>query len=131
MAMSLIFTCEQCGFSVEGWDDGNPYIINSKGKRVYCYHPSLETDMEKVVGEILGAIYTDETRNEILATRTGNAPDHICLKCAQTFKLDRGCDQIVCPKCHHLEVTKVYEIGGKACPRCQGAMSEGEMGAIS
>lgn len=62
MAMSLIFTCEQCGFSVEGWDEGNPYIINSKGKRVFFYHPGGEDVMEKVVEEILGPIYTDEAR---------------------------------------------------------------------
>jgi len=131
MAMSLIFTCEQCGFSVEGWDDGNPYIINSVGNRVFCYHPSLETDMEKVVEEILGPIYTDEARDEVLATRTGNAPDHICLKCAKTFKLDPDRDQMECPKCHHSEVSEAFEMGGKPCPKCQGTMSEGEMGGIS
>lgn len=131
MAMSLIFTCEQCGFSVEGWDEGNPYIINSKGKRVYCYHPSLETEMEQVVVELLGPIYTDKARDEVLETRTGNASDHICLKCAEIFKLDPDHDKNECPKCHHPEVLDVYIMGGKCCPKCQGKMSEGEDGAIS
>lgn len=124
MAMSLIFTCEQCGFSVEWWDEGNPYIMNAKGKRVFCYHPELEEDMEKVVEEILGPIYTNEGRDEVLSARTGNAPDHICLKCAKTFKLDPDRDKMECPKCHNSEVAEVYAIGGKPCPKCQGEMSE-------
>jgi ribosomal protein L37AE/L43A len=131
MAMSLIFICEQCGFSVEGWDDGNPYILNSKGKRVYFYHPGGEAVLGKVVGEILGPIYTDEARDEVLATRTGNASDHICLKCAKTFKLDPDRDEMECPKCHHMEVVEVYLIAGKPCPKCQSTMPEGQVGAIS
>jgi hypothetical protein len=90
MAMSLIFTCDQCGFSLEAWDDGNPYILNSKDERVYFYHPGGEEDMEAVVAEILGPIYTDEARAEILATRTGNASDHICLKCASNSNTIRS-----------------------------------------
>ena len=131
MAMCLIFTCEQCGFSVEGWDEGNPYIINSKGKRVFFYHPGGEDVMDKVVEEILGPIYTDKARDEVLATRTGNASDHICLKCAKTFKLDPDRDKMECPKCHHSEVVEAFEMGGKPCPKCQGTMSKDRMGAIS
>jgi ribosomal protein L37AE/L43A len=134
MAMSLIFTCEQCGFSVEGWDEGNPYIINSKGKRVYCYHPSLETEMEQVVVELLGPIYTEQARNEVLATRTGNAADHVCMHCGNIFKLDPKHDPMQCPKCRQWEAAdavKAFEMGGMPCPKCHGTMSEGEMGAIS
>ncbi|MGJ8640720.1 MAG: hypothetical protein ACSHYA_15120 [Opitutaceae bacterium] len=105
--------------------------MNAVGKRVYCYQPSLEEDMEKVVLELLGPIYTDEARDQVLATRTGNAADHMCLKCAKTFKLDPKRDQLECPKCHHSEVAEAFEMGGKSCPKCQGTLSEGAMGGIS
>lgn len=116
---------------MEGWDEGNPYIMNSKGERVYCYHPSLETEMEQVVVELLGPIYTEQARDEVLATRTGNAADHVCLKCAKIFKLDPDRDPMQCPKCHHPELVNAFEMGGMPCPKCHGTMSEGKMGAIS
>lgn len=42
MAMS---TCDKCGFEVDAWDDGNPYVQDSKGKRHYFYHPTNEWDI--------------------------------------------------------------------------------------
>lgn len=131
MAMSLIFTCDQCGFSLEAWDDGNPYILNSKDERVYFYHPGGEDVMEEVVAEILGPIYTDEARDEILATRTGNASDHICLKCAEQFKHDPKRDKPGCPHCGHTEIKDLFLMGEQPCPKCTGTLSKGEMGGIS
>lgn len=29
MAMSIIYTCDKCGFEVHAWDDGNPYVQDS------------------------------------------------------------------------------------------------------
>lgn len=131
MAMSLIFTCNQCDFSVEGWDDGNPYILNSKDKRIYFYHPGEEDVIAKVLEEILGPIYTKEARDEILANRTGNAPDHICLKCSNQFKHDPHRDKPGCPQCGHPEITDLYLMSGQSCPKCTGTLSEGQMGGIS
>ena len=131
MAMSLIFTCDQCGFSLEAWDDGNPYILNSKDERVYFYHPGGEEDMEAVVAELLGPIYTDEARAEILSTRTGNASDHICLKCAKQFKHDSKRDKPGCPHCGHHKIKELFLMGEQPCPKCPGSFSKIQSGAIS
>jgi len=45
MAMSIIYSCDKCGFEVDAWDDGNPYVQDSKGKRHYFYHPTNEMDI--------------------------------------------------------------------------------------
>ena len=34
-----------CGFTAEGWDEGNPYIEFSNGKREYFYHPRGELEL--------------------------------------------------------------------------------------
>ena len=39
MAAQITFRCSKCGFSVESWDDGNPYIEGPDGKRHQFYHP--------------------------------------------------------------------------------------------
>ena len=36
-----MFDCQACGLSTEGWDDGNPYILNANGGCEYFYHPGI------------------------------------------------------------------------------------------
>lgn len=49
MAMSLIYLCKACGFTAEGWDDGNPYIEFANGKRKYFYHPGGEDQLYREI----------------------------------------------------------------------------------
>jgi len=43
MAACIQFTCSSCGFSVQAWDEGNPYIqFPGLRKPHYFYHPSGE-----------------------------------------------------------------------------------------
>jgi DNA-directed RNA polymerase subunit RPC12/RpoP len=130
--MSLIFTCEHCGHTVEGWDEGNPYIIDSKMKRVYFYHPGGEHILEQVAGEVIAASNGALDFDTVLKERTGNAPDHVCMQCGHIRKFDPGRDTAICRKCGGTELVKAYHIGGKPCPKCKvGKFSEGELGAIS
>ncbi len=131
MAMSIIFTCKQCGFSLGGWDDGNPYIEHPAGKRHYFYHPGGEAILEEIAGKILGHAPSPDELEKIQATHTGNAPDHICRACVETSKIDPEKDGEVCPSCGSKEVEDLYTLGGKKCIKCPGQFSEGKMGAIS
>ena len=45
MAMSLVYICKGCGFTAEGWDEGNPYIEFANGKRKFYYHPGGEEEL--------------------------------------------------------------------------------------
>lgn len=45
MAQGRIYICENCGKSVEAWDEGNPYFLDQRGKKQYRYHPDRERDL--------------------------------------------------------------------------------------
>jgi len=108
MATQLTFTCNKCGFSVDGWDEGNPYIEHPENRREYIYHPDDDREL-----------------------CTGNAPDHICMKCGAISKIDPEKDKIICSKCGSSKVEDTYELTGKPCLKCDGTFSEGEVSAIS
>ena len=131
MAMSIIFTCDQCGYSLEGWDDGNPYIEHPAGKRHYFYHPDGERTLEEIASKILGHLPSPDELEKIEATCTGNAPDHICRACGKTSKVDPDKDKKLCPSCGSEEIEDLYNLGGTQCIKCPGIFSEGSMGAIS
>jgi len=120
MAMSLRYTCESCGFTVEGWDDGNPYVGYENGDRDYYYHPISESEVFEMIMK--------KGLNEL---RRGNALDHICMNCESITMLDPYHDKMVCRKCKGTELIETYEMGGKSCPKCEGKMDMGKMGAIS
>ena len=124
--MSLIFTCDRCDFSLEAWDDGNPYVIKGNGKREYFYHPSPIPEPPKH-----GTLEYFETDGENVQYQYGNAPEHICLKCAKQFKCDPEHDPMICPTCKHSEIVDLFEMGGRPCPKCPGTLSDIKHGAIS
>ena len=39
MAQGIRLVCENCGKSIEAWDDGNPYYLDRRGKKQYAWHP--------------------------------------------------------------------------------------------
>lgn len=116
--MSLKFVCDTCGFSVEGWDDGNPYVEFPSGKRKYCYHPSMEEDMRVAAME---ALEKAETRKEIKAFLTilpkmqmhlGNVPVCLCFDCGRITTFGSDKDKIMCAQCKSANVyDALKEIG--------------------
>ena len=138
MAMSTIYTCEACGFEVDAWDDGNPYVQDSKGKRHYYYHP---TNHMNIMGEVLEPKTLTTSNSEeseeseeselVYDTHTGNAPDHLCLGCGKISKIDPEVDKMICKKCKSDEVTELTSLAGKKCPECSGHFDQGSEGGIS
>ena len=135
MAMSIIYTCDKCGYEVDAWDDGNPYVQDSKGKRHYFYHPENEID-------IMGKLLTEKTlptsnseeceeSEPVFDTHTGNAPDHLCLKCGKISLIDPEMDKMICKKCKSDEVTELTSLAGVKCPKCSGHFDQGSEGGIS
>ena len=123
MAMSLIFTCENCKFSVEAWDDGNPYMQVGDGERQYFYHPSPPPDPPrpealKMLGEDAEIIF-------------GNASDKICMDCCEISMIDSERDELKCPKCGGNHLVETFEIGENKCPKCGGAFDARHSGKIS
>jgi len=141
MAMSIIYTCEACDFKVDAWDDGNPYVQDSKGERHYFYHPTNEWD---IMGEVLakmppripsseesGESEESEESAPVYDTHTGNAPDHLCLNCGKISLIDPEMDNMICKKCKSDEVTELTSLAGKKCPKCSGHFDQGSEGGIS
>jgi len=132
MAMCLRFTCDNCGFYQEGWDEGNPYIEFPNGKRNYYYHPSNEI----LVGDLRLNIDNPETSDNELKELIengvkGNASDYICRDCERVSKIDSDRDEVQCSRCKSRAVEEIFELAGKKCVRCDGNFSMGEFTAIS
>ena len=131
MAICLIFTCNQCGFSIDAWSDGNPYIEDPQGKRHYFYHPSEDSMISEIALKILGHTPTEAEKEELLLKHGGNAPDHICRDCGETSQIDPKRDTLACPHCSSKRIVARYNLGGAPCLKCSGTFSEGSPGAIS
>lgn len=132
MAMSLQFKCETCGFSLDVWDDGNPYVEHPPGKRNYCYHPSLEDQINEVLDQALGPSATEDGKAAFLKEYSGNASDHLCLSCAHVSKLDKNRDKMECLKCKSPRLHETFSLTGTLCPKCKnGKFRKGTFCAIS
>ncbi|MDF9833609.1 ribosomal protein S27AE [Ereboglobus sp. PH5-5] len=131
MAFSLKFSCGSCGFSISGWDEGNPYVEHPPGKRTYCYHPAREDIMREVAKQALGSSATDEMLDAFINKHSGNAPAHLCLDCGHTTLLDPGRDGMACGKCNSSNLRDTFNLTGAKCPRCGGTFSEGAFDAVS
>ncbi|CAN5606978.1 hypothetical protein BH10PLA1_BH10PLA1_00520 [soil metagenome] len=106
MAMGLVFTCDRCGFSIEVWDDGNPYYLDKSGTKHYAYHP----DHEK------------------LAKCIGNDSPHICLECGEQFKVDSRSPIDHCRKCNADTIIETFLLTGRRCPSCKRGNFDQGMG---
>ena len=96
MAMGRRFTCERCGFSIEAWDEGNPYYIDKRGKKRYAYHPDPERER-----------------------CTGIESPHLCLTCGIEFPIDSNAPVNVCPKCQSAEIADTFDLESRVCPACE------------
>jgi len=129
--MSIIFTCEKCGFSLEAWDEGNPYIEYPEGERHYFYHPDGEKILKEIASKILGHSPSPAEQEKIEAKYTRNAPDHICRVCGEISRVDPEKDGKVCPSCGSKKIVELFKLGWKKCIECPGKFSKGKIGAIS
>lgn len=122
MAMCVIYSCRNCDYQVEAWDEGNPYIeIN--GERTYFYHPEPFPDPPN----------SDEFKSSGSSEKpiVGNAPDHVCMDCGEILMLDSGRDTMTCARCRSSKLVEAFEMANQQCPKCGGTLNEGEPGGIS
>jgi len=131
MAICLSFTCNQCGFTIGAWSDGNPYIEDPQGKRHYFYHPSEDATISKIALNILGHPPTEAEKEDLLLKHGGNAPEYICRDCEETSKIDPKIDALICPHCSSKRIVDSYSLGNTQCLKCSGTFSYGSPGAIS
>jgi hypothetical protein len=131
MAACYEFTCDRCGFSVEAWDDGNPYIEYPKGKRHHFYHPGEVDQIKEIARKIVGHEPTRQECDDILKKYAGNESDFICRSCLKIDQYDERKDPLVCKHCGGESIERTSDLAGKKCLKCDGIFSEGEFTAIS
>jgi hypothetical protein len=131
MAAGYKFTCDTCGFSIEIWDDGNPYIEYPAGERHYFYHPGEESAVREIAARILGHSPTRGECDDVLKRYAGNASDHVCRRCGEVSKIDHQKDLIRCGACGCADVEETFLLGEKTCLKCHGRFSKGECCGVS
>ncbi len=131
MASSQLFTCNQCGFNVESWSDGNPYVIGANGKRLFYYHPGGSERLRQIALDLYGFEPTPDDITKMCSERGGNAPDYICTHCGKVRRLDKNRDKFFCRSCKGSELIETWTLAGKKCMKCGGVFSEGVISAIS
>ncbi|MCA9040562.1 MAG: hypothetical protein KDA65_09475 [Planctomycetaceae bacterium] len=94
MAYGKVIECDGCGFKVDAWDEGNPYILGLDGKKEYVYHP-------------------DPRRSEA----TGLETPCLCLNCGREYNVEEELPK-VCPRCQSSHRKECYELEGEICPKC-------------
>ena len=105
MAQGVRLVCCGCDHTIEVWDDGNPYYLESvitkagavKQKKKYAYHPN----------------------HELLERCIGNDTEHLYLSCGKAFMVDFEAPITACPKCKSNEIVDTMELAGKSCPYCR------------
>ena len=133
MAACFTFVCSHCGYSIEAWDDGNPYFLSDKGRHQYFYHPGGEEQLMEYVSQSEGKDLTGAALQKFLENRTGNMTDMICLDCGRKFRRDLDKQKALCPsrRCKSANISDTCELEGKPCPTCKQGRFKGEMTGIS
>lgn len=132
MAACIAFTCPSCGFSIEHWDDGNPYVESPDGKRHFFYHPCEEEQLEEIVGKILGHFPSRYEIEETIKTSSGNESTYLCMGCLKLSQRDPKRDEVICKHCACDDLVETGMLGGKPCPSCKSeVLDQGKMTAIS
>ena len=134
MSARYLHRCPSCGFEIEVWDDGSPFILDDDGKRNYFCHPCEYVVIDAVVAKSKWA--KGKTPAEIeqeLPKHIGRVIDAICLDCGTTSHRNEALKPRPCRKCKSRAIHAVMDLGGKRCPKCkQGSFpAEPEFTAIS
>ena len=132
MAAAITFTCKKCGYQIESWDDGNPYIETPRGKRYHFYHPCEDSQIREIVQKILKREPTEVEISEMLQNNSGNEGDYLCLECLKLGKRDSDKDNMICRSCKSNRIIGVGTFSGQKCPKCnKGKLDKGECSGIS
>ena len=134
MSCMYIHKCPTCGFEIEAWEDGNPYIRDDKGKPRFYYHPGGEEDRIKILEECRWAECKSPEELEVLLNKkSGVMSEFICMDCCKFFKTDAEKHTPWCRKCGSQNVMNITELAGVRCPKCRmgNFPSTPEFGAIS
>ena len=131
MAMRITYTCTECAFSVDDWDDGNPYIQGARGRRYHFYHPSREEQMDAIIRKVLGHTPDEEEKKAFLEKNCGNESTYLCGECAAVSRRDAERDRLMCRKCRSANIRLTNELEGTACPKCKKGTLKGKPSAIS
>lgn len=131
MSLCVKFTCNKCGFSVESWDDGHPYIEFPKGARNFFYHPGESEVISEVAEKILGHHASNFECEEVLQKYGGAASEFICRKCRHVSVLDPQKDQLVCAQCGCQDVQDTWTLANSKCLKCDGVFPDGVVTGIS
>jgi hypothetical protein len=112
MAQGWINVCTHCGYTLEAWDEGNPFIFGelyfdddnmTRLRKEYVYHPSPRAGMHIV----------------------GNDFRHLCVDCGRKFYCDvialeaEGRERPACLKCGGPNAIPFDKLPGKPCPKCR------------
>jgi len=132
VAACLTFKCSNCGFSVDSWDDGNPYVEDPRGKRHYFHHPCEEEQIREIAGRVLGRTPKREEIDEMVKLHGGNESNFICADCLRITQRNPSKDALVCGDCHSSRLVRTHELGGTRCLSCEvGQFDGGNLAAIS
>ena len=96
MAQGIRLVCSNCNHSLEAWDDGNPFYLDSNGKKKYAYHPSPERDL-----------------------CIGNDIPNLCLDSEIAFKVDSRHPVNKAPCCGSVKFVDTFSLANQACPKCK------------
>jgi DNA-directed RNA polymerase subunit RPC12/RpoP len=131
MAMCTDYTCGRCGFRVESWDDGNPYLMNAAGKRHHYYHPGGPSDIMRLYQELTGAPEDWSALETYSHTHGGIEGDYLCQHCGRQTRRDPARDVLRCTGCKRMALLPCEDLEGKPCPKCRQGVFTGQFGAIS
>lgn len=132
MAQQLIFTCGRCGFEVDAWDEGNPYVEGPDGVRHHFYHPGEDRKVVAIVTALLGRAPTGDEVQQMLREHGGNEGDFLCLECRAPSRRNEREAAGPCASCGSTRVVERWHLAGETCPACkQGTFNRGRAGAIS
>ncbi|MBB5037223.1 hypothetical protein [Prosthecobacter dejongeii] len=132
MAECTDFSCNVCGFKIESWSDGHPYLTDGSGKRHFFYHPGDEDECREFYQKEMGRLRVVE--KDYLAfwrDRGGCEVSLICLHCGRQTQRDPERDTMRCTHCRRNELMDTQELEGRSCPKCKRGAFCGEFGGIS
>ena len=108
MAQGTTMICTNCQFSLDAWEDGNPYGIDAEKvlieglsreeAKVHFYHPQPPPDS---------------------AFEFGVDVPHLCLACSFEFCVDNEEPTSTCPSCQSPKICDLCELESKTCPKCR------------
>lgn len=132
MAACTEFTCTHCGFKIESWDEGNPYLRDAEGKRHFFYHPGDQEERLEFFEKQTGRPAADEAEFiAFLNEQGGNEAHYLCLHCGRQTQRDPEHDPMRCTGCGKRTLKDTQELEGQTCPKCSQGTFSGEMTGIS